>query len=145
MALAPSRALRVTIGVVVLLAIGVGAWFLLRGPHDEFATLSGHRSGTFALVLAPNGAEVASGGGDGTILIWDLASKRPRQTLAGHTDRVTALAYSPDGNTLASAAADKTLVLWDTRSGEKKQSRQKLPGRFRRLRAWWRGPASPCG
>ncbi len=130
MVAATSRSVRVPTAVgaaAVLLAAVAGVWFIARGPHDEFATMSGHKDGALSLALAPDGATVASGGGDGAVCLWDVASKREKRVLTGHSDRVLALAWSPDGTTLATGGADKSVRLWDATTGEKKSMRANLP------------------
>ena len=78
------RAAKALAGLLAVAAIFALVWFLTLGRHDELATLSGHKDGTFALVLSPDGTEVASGGGDGEIRIWDVASKQTKTVLKGH-------------------------------------------------------------
>jgi WD40 repeat protein len=121
------RAAKALAGLLAVAAIFALVWFLTLGRHDELATLSGHKDGTFALVLSPDGTEVASGGGDGEIRIWDVASKQTKNVLKGHEGKVLALAWSADGGTLASGGEDCSVRLWDPTTGQKKQIHSKLP------------------
>jgi WD40 repeat protein/class 3 adenylate cyclase len=86
---------------------------LQYSPH-LVAYLHGHPDTVTGVAFSPDGETLASGGGDGTILLWDVAAREPRgQPLRGHTDLVTAVAISPDGKILASVSEDHTVVLWD--------------------------------
>ena len=120
------RAAKAVGGIALFAGLCAGIWFLSRGRHDEFATLVGHKDGAYSLVLSPDGTKVASGGGDGDILIWDVATRQPKTSLKGHVGRVLALAWSSDGHTLASGGEDASVRLWDPTTGEKKQIRSGL-------------------
>jgi WD40 repeat protein len=66
------------------------------------------------VVFSPDGKTLASGSGDGTIILWDVSARQPiGQLLAGHKSAVGSVAFSPDGKMLASGSEDATLILWD--------------------------------
>jgi WD40 repeat protein len=73
--------------------------------------------GVQAVVFDPEGRRLATGYRDGTVVVWDVASRRSLQTLAAHKGTVDAVAFSPDGRVLATAGEDSTAKLWDLRTG----------------------------
>ena len=56
---------------------------------------------------------LASAAEDGTINLWDAASRRLVATLEGHTGVIAALSFNSQGRVLASGSWDKTARLWD--------------------------------
>jgi U3 small nucleolar RNA-associated protein 12 len=54
-----------------------------------------------------------SGHADGTVRLWEPATRKEKASLRGHASAVTALAVAGDGLVLASGGADCSVVLWD--------------------------------
>src|SRR5262245_13351318 len=64
-----------------------------------------HRGYVNTMALSPDGRQLATGGLDGTIRVWDLESGKLARAVVGHNSYVYGLAWSPDGHTLASAGS----------------------------------------
>ncbi|MEX3100817.1 WD40 repeat domain-containing protein, partial [Streptomyces sp. ST1020] len=81
------------------------------------ATLAPHRPPmALRLLFSPDGQRLAVSGGDGTVRLWDIAT-RTAQDLAGTLGDVAgAMAFSPDGHALVTAE-DTDVRLWDTDTG----------------------------
>jgi WD40 repeat protein len=79
-------------------------------------TFIGHKNEVAAATFSPDGATVATGGHDGTIVLWARDTGAVRQVLS-HSGWIWSLAYSPDGKLLASVA-DSSLRLWNPDTGE---------------------------
>ena len=80
--------------------------------------LTGHTDSVQCVAFSPDGKTLASGSGDNTIILWDVASR----AAAGPTpqrphQRRVSVAFSPDGKTLASGSEDKTIScgMWPRR------------------------------
>ena len=89
-------------------------------------TWSGHTGSVYALAIADDGRTVATGGEDRQVILWDVATGRPRARLAGHQHPILTLAFTRDGKTLASAGGSYhaqqgrrmgEIKLWNAASG----------------------------
>jgi len=75
--------------------------------------ISGHLGWVRSLAVEPDNKWFASGAGDRTIKIWDLATGTLRLTLTGHISTVRGLAVSPRHPYLFSCGEDKMVKCWD--------------------------------
>ncbi|KAE9375280.1 WD40 repeat-like protein [Stipitochalara longipes BDJ] len=74
-------------------------------------------SGGAVWALAVQGDMLASGGTDGLIEIWDLATGEHQQTLQGHTSTVRALVILSGSKRIISASRDTKIRVWDVVDG----------------------------
>lgn len=65
----------------------------------------------------PSEYQLATGGRDNAVRLWDTTSGNETTILAGHSDWITSLAYSPDGTVLASGGRDNNIWLWNIDTG----------------------------
>jgi WD40 repeat protein len=80
----------------------------------ERSKLFGHEESVEWITLRPDGKMLASGGGEGTIRLWEMPSGEPVAVLLGaHRGEIKSLSFSPDGTMLLSAGGDEVLRLWD--------------------------------
>ncbi len=69
-----------------------------------------------ALAFHPGYGTFATGGGDGTVCLWDAKGRKRLLALGPFQNSVTALAFSPDGATLAMASS------YDHAAGDKEHA-----------------------
>ena len=77
--------------------------------------LHGHEGWVNAVALSADGRHALSGGQDGTLRWWELASGTCIRVLRGHTGGVLAVALFADGRHALSGGQDGTLRWWDLR------------------------------
>ncbi len=106
-------------------------WDVPIGQHTRI--LKGHAGGISNISFSPDGKTLASGGGDGTIRLWDAVTGQQKQILTAQNwiiDRsagarsfqsVQGVTFNPDGNLLANGIGNGTIYLWDTVTGKQKK------------------------
>lgn len=82
-------------------------------PWKLMRVISGHLGWVRSLAVEPNNEWFASGAGDRTIKIWNLATGSLRLTLTGHISTVRGLAVSTRHPYLFSCGEDKMVKCWD--------------------------------
>ena len=120
-------------GTRLAVASSIGIWLYDAHTGAEVALLTRHTDRISSVAFSPDGETLASGGQEGTLLLWDVASGQLKATLEGHKGKVTFVAFSPNGKTLVSGGQDlirigndsvitglepDTLLLWDVASGQ---------------------------
>ena len=81
-------------------------------------TLEGHEDRVRSVAWNPSGTRLVSGSQDGTLRIWDTATRKCVQTLEGHEGWVNSVAWNPSGTRIVSGSDDRTLRIWESRVDE---------------------------
>jgi WD40 repeat protein len=123
------------VAAAALAALGI---WLRTAPEPLRQTLVGHASAVTCLEFSPDGSQLATGGEDQTVKLWEVATGKLRRTLRGHQGSVTSLAFSADGSLLVSASEDRTVKVWDAATGD---LRRTLEGHQRGVTSVAFGPA----
>ncbi|KAF4615638.1 hypothetical protein D9613_012546 [Agrocybe pediades] len=88
--------------------------FLNRFSQMFPKTYLGVLSTVFSVSFSPDGKWLASGLGDGSVILWDTKSASQAEALTtGHYTCVLSVAFSPDSRHLVSGLSDDTIQLWD--------------------------------
>ena len=72
-----------------------------------------HRNPIRAQAFSSDGRILATAGGDGVIILWDVETLLPRVRLYGNLEDFWAISFSPDGRTLATGGVHRLERLWD--------------------------------
>ncbi|KAJ3258742.1 Chromatin assembly factor 1 subunit B [Boothiomyces macroporosus] len=104
-------------------------WSLKDGNVEYLSTLSRHSAAVNCVRWSPNGQYIATGGDDGSILLWEQTDKKQQSLdddefenlehwrtaiiLRGTTSDLYDLAWSPNGTMIASAGIDSSIRVFD--------------------------------
>ncbi|RNC67546.1 MAG: hypothetical protein ED859_14220 [Desulfuromonadales bacterium] len=88
---------------------------LVRTPAQLLQYLRGHKKPVWHVAFNPNGKRLATGGDDGTVILWNMETLRPSgRPLTEHEGEIRSLSFSPKGDILATIDASGTMRLWDS-------------------------------
>ncbi|WFD29896.1 substrate-specific activator of APC-dependent proteolysis [Malassezia sp. CBS 17886] len=92
----------------------------VRVPDQHVKTLLAHRQEVCGLKWNPSRDQLASGGNDNKLLVWDALSTTPLYRFSDHTAAVKAIAWSPHQQGLLASGggtADMKIRFWNTQTG----------------------------
>jgi len=78
--------------------------------------LAGHNVQVHGLAFSPGNAQLATGGLDGSVKLWDTADGSEITTFQTETSGVLSVEFSPDGSRLVCGSLDGQLQVWDLNS-----------------------------
>jgi WD40 repeat protein len=83
------------------------------------APVAAHTDSILAAAYSPDGKQIATGGYDRLVKLWNAQTADLLHTLNEHSDTVYALVFSPDSQYLATAGADRAIKYWQTLTGRR--------------------------
>ena len=87
-----------------------------------------HRNGVSALLVSKNTRFIVSGGNDGDVRVWDIATRRLVSHLKEHRSRVSCLALYDDNLRCLSCSRDKSFLSWDLQKEKRTTSHAQRMG-----------------
>ncbi len=81
--------------------------------------LEGHIGAVQAVSVATNGRQAVSGGDDGSVRLWDLATGECLKILDGYMGTVFAVSMTPEGRRAVSGTGEEILHMWDLATGKR--------------------------
>lgn len=93
----------------------------VRAPQQYLRRLTGHKQEICGLKWNTEDGQLASGGNDNKLMVWDKLNETPLYRFSDHTAAVKALAWSPHQHSLLASGggtADRTIKFWNTNTGQ---------------------------
>lgn len=92
----------------------------VRAPDQYLRRLAGHKQEVCGLRWNTEDGQLASGGNDNKLCVWDKLSETPLYRFSNHVAAVKAIAWSPHQRHLLASGggtADRTIKFWNTSTG----------------------------
>lgn len=92
----------------------------VRSPDQYFQKLVGHKQEICGLKWNGDDGQLASGGNDNKLMVWDRLSPEPLHKFTDHNAAVKAIAWSPHQRSLLASGggtADRKIRFWSTMTG----------------------------
>lgn len=93
----------------------------VRAPDQFLRKLAGHKQEVCGLRWNPEDGQLASGGNDNKLMVWEKLHHTPLFKFADHTAAVKAIAWSPHQHGLLASGggtADRRIIFHDTMKGQ---------------------------
>jgi hypothetical protein len=92
------------------------------------------------IAFSADGKTLATCGPDRAVILWEVATRKPRRRFAGHD--VSCLAFAPDGRTLATGGHDTLVMAWDVTGRMQNGRLRPGPPERKALEGLWAGLAA---
>ncbi|EYE99244.1 WD40 repeat domain-containing protein [Aspergillus ruber CBS 135680] len=92
----------------------------VRSPDQHIRRLAGHKQEVCGLKWNTEDGQLASGGNDNKLMVWDKLNETPLYRFSDHVAAVKAIAWSPHQHHLLASGggtADRTIKFWNTSTG----------------------------
>ncbi|KAJ9635567.1 uncharacterized protein PV06_02805 [Exophiala oligosperma] len=92
----------------------------VRSPDQYLRRLAGHKQEVCGLRWNTEDGQLASGGNDNKLCVWDKLSETPLYRFSNHVAAVKAIAWSPHQHHLLASGggtADRSIKFWNTSNG----------------------------
>ncbi|PGH31372.1 hypothetical protein GX50_05852 [[Emmonsia] crescens] len=92
----------------------------VRSPDQYLRRLTGHKQEICGLKWNTEDGQLASGGNDNKLIVWDKLNETPLFRFSDHIAAVKAIAWSPHQHSLLASGggtADRTIKFWNTLTG----------------------------
>lgn len=92
----------------------------VRSPEPYLRRLAGHKQEVCGLRWNTEDGQLASGGNDNKLCVWDKLSEAPLYRFSSHIAAVKAIAWSPHQHHLLASGggtADRSIKFWNTSTG----------------------------
>lgn len=73
----------------------------------------GHHGAVTSVAFALAGKSIISGGDDGTLRLWDLATQQESLGILAHETKIYAIRGAPDAHWIASASQAGEVIVWN--------------------------------
>lgn len=94
--------------------------YVVSGPNHRTMRIPAHETILRSLDAAPGKDQLASGGDDGRVILWTVATGRKDRVLDEISSAVQTLSFSPDGRMLAAGDRLGRLTVWDLADGTRR-------------------------
>jgi len=94
----------------------VRVWRLGRGSQVMDASMKEHKSRVYDIKVTKDDALAVSASGDGSCIVWDLATRTRSKCLFDST-LFKSIAFHPDESQLITTGSDRKITYWDTFDG----------------------------